>query len=278
MMRVTLIGLGAIASAALPLLRGDPALRVDRVVVRPGRVAAAQASLQTLGCADVQAVEGMNWAALADLAPAHPGRPDLVVECAGHAAIETHVLPALAAGIPCAIVSVGALSAPGVPERLEAAARVGGTQVRLLSGAIGAIDALAAARIGGLDRVAYIGRKPPRAWTGTPAEASCDLEAVTTATPFFEGTAREAAAEYPKNANVAATVALAGLGLDRTRVRLIADPAITQNVHELHAEGAFGSLALTLQGRPLAANPKTSALTVFSVVRAIRQQAHALVI
>jgi aspartate dehydrogenase len=278
MIRVTLIGLGAIASAALPLLRGDPALRVDRVVVRPGRAAAARDALQALGCSDVQAVEGLDWAAVAKLEPGHPGRPDLVVECAGHAAIETHGLPALAAGIPCALVSVGALSVPGLAERLEAAARSGGTQVRLLSGAIGAIDALAGSRIGGLDRVAYIGRKPPRAWKGTPAEASCNLDAITTATAIFEGTAREAAAQYPKNANVAATVALAGLGLDSTQVTLIADPAVDQNVHELQAEGAFGSLALTLRGRPLAANPKTSALTVFSVVRAIRQQAHALVI
>jgi aspartate dehydrogenase len=278
MIRVTLIGLGAIAHAALPLLRSDPALQIDRVVVRPGRTAAGRAALQDLGCAEVQAVDGLDWTAAGALAPGDPGRPDLVVECAGHAALEDHVLPALAAGIPCAVVSVGALSAPGLVERLEAAAQAGRTQVRLLSGAIGAIDALAAARIGGLDRVAYIGRKPPRAWKGTPAEASCNLDAITTATPIFEGTAREAAAQYPKNANVAATVALAGLGLDSTRVTLMADPAVDQNVHELQAEGAFGSLALTLRGRPLAANPKTSALTVFSVVRAIRQQAHALVI
>jgi aspartate dehydrogenase len=278
MTRVTLIGLGAIASAALPLLRADPALRVDRVVVRPGRVEAARAALAALGCGDVEPVDSMDWAAAGRLTPGHPGRPDLIVECAGHTALETHVLPALAAGMPCAVVSVGALSAPGLAERLEHAARAGGTQVHLLAGAIGAIDALAAARIGGLDAVRYTGRKPPRAWRGTPAEEVCDLGAVQQATPIFEGTAREAAARFPKNANVAATIALAGLGLDATRVTLVADPGVDQNVHELQAEGAFGSLALTMRGKPLAANPKTSALTVFSVVRAVRQHAHALVI
>ena len=278
MTRVTLIGLGAIASAALPQLRGDPAVRVSQVVVRPGRVAAARAALAALGCSDVEPVDGMDWAAAGRLAPGDTGRPDLVVECAGHTALEAHVLPALAAGLPCAVVSVGALSAPGLAERLEQAARAGGTQVRLLSGAIGAIDALAAARIGGLDAVRYTGRKPPRAWKGTPAESVCDLDAVRQATPIFEGTARQAAALFPKNANVAATVALAGLGLDATRVILVADPAVDQNVHELQAEGAFGRLALTLHGRPLAANPKTSALTVYSVVRAVRQHAHAMVI
>ena len=278
MTRVTLIGLGAIASAALPLLRADPALRVDRVVVRPGRVDTARATLAALGCGDVEPVDTLDWAAAGRLSPGHPGRPDLVVECAAHAAIESHVLPALAAGLPCAVVSVGALSTPGLAERLEQAARAGGTQVRLLSGAIGAIDALAAARIGGLDTVRYTGRRPPKAWKGTPAEDVCKLDDVATPTPIFEGTAREAAARFPKNANVAATIALAGLGLDITRVTLVADPGVDQNVHELQAEGAFGSLALTMRGKPLAANPKTSALTVFSVVRAVQQQAHALVI
>ena len=275
--RVTLIGLGAIASAALPLLRADPTLHVDRVVVRPGRVEAARAVLAAMGCDDVEPVDAMDWAAAGHLAPGHPGRPDLVVECAGHAALESHVLPALAAGLPCAVVSVGALSAPGLAERLEQAARAGGTQVRLLSGAIGAIDALATARIGGLDTVRYTGRKPPKAWQGTPAEEVCNLDAVAAPTPVFEGTAREAAARFPKNANVAATIALAGLGLDATRVTLVADPEVDQNVHDLRAEGAFGSLRLTMRGQPLVANPKTSALTVFSVVRAAQQHAHALV-
>jgi len=203
---------------------------------------------------------------------------DLVLEVAGHAAIEEHVLPALQRGTPAILVSVGALSAPGLPEKLESAAREGRTQVQLIAGAIGALDALAAARIGGLSSVRYTGRKPPHAWKGTPAEQGHALDALAAETVIFEGSARDAARLYPKNANVAASVSLAGMGLDHTGVRLIADPGVTENVHEVAAEGAFGSFMLTMRNQALAANPKTSALTVYSAVRALRARVSPLVI
>lgn len=262
-LRVALIGLGAIGCGVMALLRDDPLLRFDRVLVHEGSRARAEATLAADGLA------GVPVAARLDLDGA---RPDVVVECAGHAAIEEHVLPALAGGVPCVVASVGALAAPGLPERLEAAARAGGAQVQLVAGAIGAIDALAAARLGGLDRVCYRGRKPPLAWLGTPAEQRGDLATLAAEALIFEGSAREAATLYPKNANVAATLALAGLGLDRTEVRLYADPAVRQNVHQIEAAGAFGSLELTLRCKTLEANPKTSALVVYSVARALRNR------
>jgi len=267
MIRLAMIGCGAIGASVLELLHGNADLAVTQVVAPPEAHAQARAVVE-------------RWAPQAAVVSALDAQAgvDLVVECAGHGAVADHVLPALARGIPCVVASIGALGAPGMAQALEEAARAGGTQVQLLSGAIGGIDALAAARIGGLDEVVYTGRKPPQAWKGTPAEAACDLGALTSAHCFFDGNAEDAAQRYPKNANVAATLAFAGLGLQRTRVQLFADPAVSENVHHVQARGAFGSFELTMRGKPLAANPKTSALTVYSVVRALLNRSRAIAI
>lgn len=257
-MRLALVGCGAIGAALLDLLADDSEIKVAAIVLRdPSKAPTSLARLRgTPKCTDAVPTQGI----------------DLVLEAAGHGAITQHVLPALARGVPAIVCSVGALSAPGLPQALEAASRAGRTQLQLIPGAIGAIDALTAAAVGGLDMVRYTGCKPPRAWRGTPAERSHALDALHAPTVVFEGSAREAAARYPKNANVAATVALSGMGLDRTEVRLVADPGATMNTHRLEASGAFGRFDFTLHNAPLPANPKTSALTVYSAVRALRQR------
>lgn len=256
MLNITLIGHGAIAKSIIARLSDHAKLRVTHVVVRAEKVASTQAELPN-ECIAVSHV---------------PQDADLVLECAGHAALREHVMPALERGVPSAIVSIGALSEMGLMEALSGAASQGGTQVHLLSGAIGAIDALASAKLAGLTSVTYTGRKPPLGWKGTPAEAVCDLSTITKPTILLQATAREASQLYPKNANVAATVSLAGLGLDATSVTLIADPSVTENIHEIEAHGAFGSFKLEMRGKPLPDNPKTSMLTVLSALRFLENQ------
>jgi aspartate dehydrogenase len=262
MRKVTLIGYGAIGRTLYQRLQGHARLLVDTIVVSPRSVAAVQAAVGpgTRVCSDV------------------PDDAYLLLECAGHGALVAHVLPALERGVECAILSVGALSEPGMPEQLTDAAHRGGAQLHLLPGAIGGIDAIAAARLAGLESVTYTGRKPPQGWRGTPAQELVDLDALREPFVILEGSAREAAHLYPKNANVAATVSLAGLGLDATRVRLIADPGVTDNIHEIVARGTFGEMQLTMRGKPLADNPKTSALTVLSALRFLENGVAAITI
>lgn len=253
---VTLIGFGAIGRSIFQRLQTSTQTRVSHIVVSKVRVADLRAELGD----DVQVTDHV------------PTSTSLVLECAGHSALVQHVLPALASGIECAVLSVGALSDSGLAEQLEHAAEQGQTQVHLLSGAIGGIDAIAAARLGGLTEVTYTGRKPPSGWRGSPAEHVVNLDALKEATVILQASAREAARLYPKNANVAATVSLAGIGLDATQVRLIADPNVNENIHEILARGAFGEMHLTMRGKPLADNPKTSALTVLSALRFLQNR------
>ena len=161
---------------------------------------------------------------------------------------------------------------------LNQAAESGGGRILLPAGAIGGIDAVAAMRVAGLKSVKYRSRKPPAAWRGSPAEAVADLDRLTERTVLYRGNAGEAALRFPQNANVAAALALAGLGFDATEVELVADPAAPGNVHEIEAEGAAGRFAIQLQGKPSRSNPKTSALAAMSVARALLNQSAAVVI
>ena len=261
--KVLLIGYGAMAREIARRLADATSPAVAAVLVRPHRVAevARELASPVVAVSDLDALEA---------------RPDIAAECAGHGGLARHGAEVLRRGIDLVVISTGALVDDALREDLFRAAREGGAKVLLPAGAVAGIDALAAARAGGLERVVYSSRKPPASWKGTPAEDVVDLDAVREATVIFEGAAADAARLYPRNANVAATVALAGLGLRRTRVTLIADPHASGNIHRIEAAGGFGELDIEVKGRPLAENPKTSALAAYSVVRALRNRAGAV--
>ncbi len=260
-LRVALIGFGAIGQRlARGLLARPDAVTITGVLVHELAPARAAATGALAGLHDLITEDRTSWL---------DSQPELVVECAGHAAVDAHAEAVLRAGCDLLMASVGSLTDDARRERLRTLASEAGRQVLLVSGAIGGIDWLAAAQDAGLDAVVYRGRKPPAAWRGSPAEAVVDLSSLREPVRVFEGTAREAARAYPRNANVAATVALATLGLDHTRVELWADPGVSENRHEVEARGGAGRLLLQLDNQPDPDNPRTSLVTAHSVLHAV---------
>ncbi|MGO7172075.1 aspartate dehydrogenase [Rhizobium ruizarguesonis] len=254
--RIALIGFGAMArSLQASFHRSGDDFAVGAVLV-PAEFAPAPTELGGLKLFhDVS--ELIDW------------RPSLVVECASHDAVRDFVPALLRNGIDTIIVSVGSLGDKMLLDNLELAANEGRSRLTAVSGAIGGLDVLRSARSAGLRSVAYTGTKSPKAWTGTPAADAVDLASLSQPTVVFEGNAEQAARLYPKNANVTAAVALAGIGFEATGVVLIADPNVTTNRHRVQAEGAFGSFSIELQNEPLPDNPKTSWLAALSIEEAI---------
>lgn len=192
--------------------------------------------------------------------------PDLVVEAAGHRALQAHGSACLQAGLDLVAASVGALMDPVLHTQLREAAREGGSLLLVPSGALGGLDYLRAARRTGPVWVHYQGSKPVAAWRGTAAETLVDLDAVDGATPFFRGSAQDAARMFPQNANVVAALALAIGDADAVSVELVADPQATRNSHHVSAEGDAGVFHLSVENLPMPGNPKTSRVTAFSIV------------
>ena len=256
-MNIGIIGVGAIGSYVHEHLRVS-GHTIRALLVRPERVAEIAIELPDTLCVG----------SVAEL----PDDIDLMIDCAGQTALKIHGAQVLRRGTDLTTVSVGALADTDLYNALEQAAADGNAKLYLASGAVGALDCLRAARVGTLHAVTYTGRKPPKGWIGSPAEERLDLDNLTGGPQVhFEGSAREAATQYPKNANVAAAVALAGLGMDATRVKLIADPGIDRNIHEIVASGDFGDFSFEIRGHALPDNPKSSALAAMSVVSRVEQ-------
>ncbi|MGR3661883.1 MAG: aspartate dehydrogenase [Paracoccaceae bacterium] len=265
-MKLGMIGFGNIATTLLELIKDnlDQPLEALTIISLPEFIAATEATLERdfTGIASVVRVVSGSEALLEQA-------PDLVVECAGHAAVVAHVPPVLRDGIDTIIVSIGALSDAELEASVRRAALQGNARLILPAGAVGGIDLLSALRPAGGLKVTYRGTKPPMAWTGTPAEEKLDLPNLTERTVFFTGSAREAAQKFPKNANVAATLALAGAGFEATRAELIADPAAKGNIHEYTVTSPLTKYTVRIENQPSAGNAKTSVSTVYSVLREI---------
>lgn len=194
--------------------------------------------------------------------------PDVVVETGGHAALRACGEAVLRSGRDLMTISVGALADDALLLALTRAAEASGARLLVPSGAIAGLDMLGSARLAGLRRVRHTVRKPPAALL--PPDEAAEVVASGQPRELYEGVAREAARRFPENVNVVAAVSLAGIGMDRTIARVVADPTVTHNTHEVEAEGDFGTVRIEVRNVP-GPNPKTGRIVAPSVIRALQR-------
>lgn len=264
-LRLCFVGWGAIASRAGALLaeRQPQAVEIVAIAVRDAGRARTGLPPEARLLSRPEEMAGLNI--------------DMVIEAAGRPAVAAWGEAALRHARSFVVSSASAFTDDTLLERLLLVADETGGRIVIPSGALGDLGALAAAAILPLDKVVHSIIKPVQAWKNSKAQDLIDLDGLTGRTEFFAGSAREAAAAFPQNANVAVITALSGVGLDRTRVVLAADPALHRNVHEISASGAFGRLDLRLENEPLAANPKSSEMTALCLTRHIENSIAKLV-
>jgi aspartate dehydrogenase len=192
----------------------------------------------------------------------------LVVEAASQEAVASYGPAVVEAGADLVVVSVGALRDDDLLTRL----RAGEGRLLVTTGALGGIDHLRAAALGGgLDRVTLTSRKPPPAFIEPWMDSDLvrRLRAADEMVTVFDGAARVAVERFPTSINVAATLALVTVGFDRVRVRLVADPGAGRVEHRVDAGGSLGSWSFSIANVPSPDNPRTSAITPYAVLRAL---------
>ncbi|MBS0559350.1 MAG: aspartate dehydrogenase [Proteobacteria bacterium] len=253
------VAIGGLGAIGLPLARalddGIPGLRLIAAAARDhAKAASATARFRA----------PPRLVPLPELAEA-----DIVVEAAPAAVFEQIALPAVEAGRIFVPVSVGAL----LPRmHLVRIAQANGGRIVVPTGALLGLDAVRALAEGQIDRVTLCTRKPPLGLLGAPylVKHGIDLSDVRTPLRVFAGNAIDAAQGFPANVNVAAALALAGIGPMRTEVEIWADPMVTRNVHTISVEAPAARLSMTIENVPSEDNPRTGRITPLSVVACLR--------
>ncbi len=256
-LRVGIAGLGAIGwKVATALATGMDGLTLVAVAGRDGAKTATQAA----------ALPGTPRA----VTPAElPALADIVVDCAPSAAFAALAHASVAAGRVFMSVNAGALLAN---LDLVDKARASGARVIVPTGALLGLDAVRAAAEGTIERVVMITRKPPNGLEGAPylVERGITLAGLAEARMIFDGTATEGARGFPANVNVAAALGLAGIGPDRTRLQIWADPAVDRNIHTIEVEADSARFKLQIENVPSEENPRTGKITALSVIACLR--------
>lgn len=205
---------------------------------------------------------------------------NLVVEAASQEAVRSYVPQLLKSGKDVLVLSVGALSDTSLLEKLCNTAEKTGRKIYIPSGAVAGIDGVKSAAIGEIEQVVLTTRKPPAALQDAPYVKSRNISLSSLKEPLliYEGPASEACKLFPANVNIAATLSLAGIGVERTIVRIIADPLIDRNIHEIEVVGEFGKLKVQISNIPMEENPRTSKIAAFSAIATLKKLSECILV
>ena len=254
---ISIIGCGAIGTALARYAREELSAHIGKILLcdldsdRAGTLAREVPGAEIVAGQDA-AIDGA----------------DLVIEAASPRVVPELLNAAIEKTRDVMIMSIGGVIGN---ERLLDEAREKDVRVMLPTGAIAGIDAVKAAKIAGIESATLTTRKAPRSLKGAPylEENKVDLDSITGETVIFEGSAREAIKGFPKNVNVSALLSLAGIGVDRTRVRIIASPEFTSNTHEIEVKSGAGNITIRAENVPSPQNPKTSYLAALAAIAAL---------
>ncbi|KYH42786.1 MAG: L-aspartate dehydrogenase [Candidatus Bathyarchaeota archaeon B63] len=191
-----------------------------------------------------------------------------------------YAVKALSRGKDLMVLSTGALLDDDLLKEISRIAEEKGRKVYIPSGAIVGLDNVKAAAVGPVEEVTLITRKPPESFEGAPfmAERGIKPSEIDRPTVLFEGSAREAVRLFPRNVNVSASLSLAGIGADRTRVKIIADPNVRSIIHEIHVRGEFGEMMMRTVNKPFPENPKTSYIAALSAIATLRKISGSIIV
>jgi aspartate dehydrogenase len=239
-------------------------------------------------CALKEGIEGYDFVGISDIAEKDFGVPnmsfadlaeacDIVVECLPPAAVPMLAKEVLARHKDLMMISACALLLS--PEIKDMAAKSEG-RVMVPSGALSGLDAVSALKVSGIETATIASTKPPRGFKGAPyiEQENIDLESISEKTLIFSGNAYDAAKAFPANVNVAATLSLAGIGPEETRVEVWADPDAKGNKHEITVKGGSSTIQTSVENLPDPSNPKSSMLAGYSIVAALKKLSAPLIV
>ncbi len=261
-LRIGIIGCGTIGGYLLDAVLAGKVENAEVIIVC-GRSEQSKGKEKVLG-------HGIRW--VTQVSEMLDQDLDVIAEAASHGALEENGVNILKRGIDLIPASLGALVDDGLRLALIDAAETVGSILHVPSGGIGALDAVQAVICEGVEEITMTSRKPPVAWKGIPyvERLNLDLDRMDTPTLLFEGPAKDCVKKFPQNINIAAALSLAGIGFEKTRIRILADPTVQRNTHEIVSKSDAGKFSITLENVPDPQNPKTTFMACYSMLATLK--------